>query len=80
MKHQRDRIRVLFKTRPNQWIPLYELMRYAAQYNTRISELRAEGMNIINKEERLNGENKSWYMYIPSEDSNGQGLFPLINL
>lgn len=72
MNHQKERLRELFKSRPNQEVPLYLIIRIAAQYNTRISELRAEGMNIVNREERVEGINNSWYRYIPSEDTTGQ--------
>ena len=52
MKDQCKTLRRLFKSRPNQRIPLYEITRIAAQYNTRIKEIRENKenpMEIINE-------------------------------
>lgn len=63
MKNQKANIRWLFESKPNQWIPLYEIMRFAAQYNARIHELRREGMKIECKIETVNGERHTWYRH-----------------
>jgi hypothetical protein len=65
---QRKSIKDLFESQPNEWIPLYEIMEYAAQYNARILELRRSGMCIRNKRVSCKDETgqrivKSWYMY-----------------
>jgi hypothetical protein len=66
MKNQRLAMRKLFEEHPNEWIPLPFIKQCASQYNTRIFELRGEGMNIGKpKEERVNGERWTWYKYIP---------------
>ena len=62
---QKELIQSLFLARPNQWIPLPEIMQYAAQYNARIKELRESGMLIQNKTKIVNGKKHSWYLYSP---------------
>ncbi len=46
---QRAIIKELFMRKPDTWIPLYEILPLAAQYNTRIKELREDGMDIENQ-------------------------------
>jgi len=70
MKNQRELIKNLFKDRPFQWIPLYEILPFAAQYNARIKELRGSGMYIQNKTQMVNGEKHSWFRFAP----DGQGV------
>jgi hypothetical protein len=65
---QRKSIKDLFESQPNEWIPLPEIMEYAAQYNARILELRRAGMCIRNRRETVKDEIgqkqvRSWYMY-----------------
>jgi hypothetical protein len=65
---QRKSIKDLFESQPNVWIPLYEIMEYAAQYNARILELRRSGMcirnkRVVTKDENGQRQTKSWYMY-----------------
>lgn len=61
---QRDRIKKLFENRPNQWIPLYEILQMGiAQYGARILELRKEGMMIENRWQIINGKRCSWFRY-----------------
>lgn len=69
MKNQRELIKQLFKAQPKIWIPLPEIMRYAAQYNARIKELRDSGMYIQNKTKTVNGEKHSWFLYSPSNQA-----------
>lgn len=73
---QRDRLRDLFRSRVNEWIPLPDIQALGiAMYPPRIKELRGEGMNIINKEERINGINHSWYKYqTVIIDNSGQAV------
>jgi hypothetical protein len=55
----------LFQLRPNQWIPLPEIMALAiAQYNSRVHELRKSGHQIENRKERKNGKVHSWFRYV----------------
>ena len=67
MKDQREKIKVLFESKPGEWIPLPEIQPYAAQYGTRIFELKREpyNMNIVNMTKRVNGVRHSWYKYTP---------------
>jgi len=71
MKNQRELIRKIFKDKPNQWIPLYDIMPFAAQYNARIKELRDSGMFIQNKTKNMAGRKHSWFRFSP----DGQGVF-----
>ena len=61
---QTERIKELFTSHPNEWIPLYDIFIIAKQYNARIHELRREGMIIYNKTKEINGSKHSWYMYV----------------
>ncbi len=73
MKNQLATIRSMFISRQNQWIPLYEIMGIAAQYNARIYSLRQEGMAIINKTKIYGGVKHSWYKNETlREEENGQ--------
>jgi hypothetical protein len=71
---QRGRILNLLRSANGAWVPLPEIMRCAAQYNTRILELRRSGLTIENRTEEINGVKHSWYRLIkskappPSED------------
>ena len=63
---QKNRLRALFKSRPNQDIPLPEILRMGlAQYNTRVLELRREGMNIENRIQPRDGVRHSFFRYVP---------------
>ena len=69
---QRERIKQLFLSKPNEWIPLPTFLDMRiSQYGARIMELRRRGMTILNKTARVNRETHSWFKYVP-EDSNGQ--------
>lgn len=66
---QRSRLRLLFKSRPNAWISLREILDLRmAQFGARILELRREGMHIENKVKVINGQHHSCYKYIPCEE------------
>jgi hypothetical protein len=67
MKDQRKKIRELFEHRPNEWIPIYEFVNIALQYNARVFELKKEGMLIMNKKEKINGIWHSWLRYTPKD-------------
>jgi hypothetical protein len=79
MIYQLREMRELFKNRPNEWIPLPELMKIGAQYNARIHELRGEGLHIENKIQVIDDVKHSWYRYCPErsfvEESTGQFSF-----
>lgn len=63
---QRDKIKSLLLSRPNEWVPLVEILHLGvAQYNARILELRREGMRIENKIKEANGVRYSWFRYVP---------------
>jgi len=74
MKNQRPLIKKLFEDNPYQWIPLPELTRIAAQYGTRIFELRGQGMKILNTKKYIDGHVYTWFKYLPT-DTNGQERF-----
>lgn len=75
MRFQKENMRRLFESRPNQRIPLYEVMRIAAQYNARIHDLRLDGMNIVNHVQVVNGTKHSWFEYRPFGELFGAAGF-----
>jgi hypothetical protein len=64
---QKDKLKNLFKTNPNKWISLPEILSMGiAQYGARILELRREGMNIENKIlEIVDGQKHTAFRYTP---------------
>jgi len=69
MKDQLKTLNIMFRARPNEWIPLPDIQKVAAQYNTRIYELRNDHkMNIQNKTQDIAGVRHSWYMFIPARE------------
>lgn len=70
---QRDRIENLFLSRPNQEIPLTEILDMRiAQYGRVVGELRRlpYSMIILNRTKFIDGVNHSWFKYVP--DKQGQ--------
>ena len=66
---QRQKLLELLQSRPNQWIPLPEIMRLGlAQYNARILELRHSGYKIENKIQDIEGIRHSWFKLVPQPD------------
>lgn len=66
---QREKIKSLFLSRPNEWVSLIEILRLGiAQYNARILELRRAGMRIENETEEANGVRYSRYRYVPDRE------------
>jgi hypothetical protein len=62
----REKIRRLFEAHPDEEIPLSRILGlFVAQYNTRILELRREGMTIENRTEWREGVRHSWFRYRP---------------
>lgn len=62
---QQQRILNLLKSRPNEWVPLPQILDlHIAQYGTRIKELRASGHDIKNKTEWIAGEKHSWFRIV----------------
>ena len=70
---QRDRILRLLQSRAGQWVPLYEITPLAAQYNTRIKELRERGHTIDNHTRHVDGVVHSWFRLV--EPRTQTGLF-----
>lgn len=67
---QRQRLKNLFESRPNEWIPLPDILRMnIAQYGARIKELRDEGMNIENTSRFVEGARHSWFRYVVFKES-----------
>lgn len=65
---QAERLRRMFMSKPNEYIPLYEILQMGiAQYNARIFDLRKAGMKIVNKTKSVDGETHSWFVYEPKE-------------
>ena len=68
---QRDRMRIMFKSRPNVDISLNEILDMKiAQYGRVIGELRNPeigDMRIENRTEFKNGVRHSWFKYVPAE-------------
>lgn len=71
---QRERIKRMFLTSPNVWIPLPRILEmHIAQYGARIKELRDRGMNIENDWEMVNGQRHTYFRYVKQEvEANGQ--------
>lgn len=66
---QRDKIKSLLLSRPNEWVPLNEILRLGvAQYNARILELGREGMRIENMVKDVGGTRYSWFRYVPDAE------------
>ncbi len=74
-------LEALFRSRPDEWIPVYEIQKVAGfQYNARIHYLRKKGLNIKQRDERIDGYVHSWYMYETIvHDRTGQESFAAIN-
>jgi len=70
---QRDHILRLLQTRAGQWVPLYEITALAAQYNTRIKELRERGHIIDNHTRHVDRVVHSWFRLV--EPRTEAGLF-----
>ena len=69
---QRQRLRELFTKNPNVWIGLPQILDMKiAQYNSRLSELRDDGMFIQNRIKTVNGQRHSWFIFNP----DGQSTF-----
>ncbi len=71
---QRGRILRLLESRQGEWVPLYEITPLAAQYNTRIKELRERGHIIDNHTRHVDGVVHSWFR-IPKPEIQSR-LFP----
>lgn len=63
---QKERLRNLFLSNPNIEIPLTTILGlFIAQYNSRVLDLRRDGMNIINRTETVEGARHSFFKYVP---------------
>jgi hypothetical protein len=50
------------------WVPMPQILACAAQYSTRIFELRQKGFNIENRVERQpDGARHSWFRLLPGD-------------
>ncbi|MCU1286373.1 MAG: hypothetical protein JWO13_2723 [Acidobacteriales bacterium] len=64
---QAQRILSRLNQTPNHWVPLPVILEMGiAQYSARIHELRAEGHNIENRTERIDGVRYSWFRIVPA--------------
>jgi hypothetical protein len=63
-KTQGSRILRLLIDACGAWVPLPEIMACAAQYNTRIFELRRSGYHIENRTETIDGQRHSWFRLV----------------
>ena len=68
---QRERILRLLQSRAGQWVPLYEITPLAAQYNTRIKELRERGHTIDNHTRHVDGVVHSWFRLVEPRIQTG---------
>lgn len=65
---QNDRLKSLFLSKPNEWVPLHTILSMGiAQYNARIYELRHSGMEIENMTRKEDGGVHSWFRFVPKE-------------
>lgn len=74
----RQRVEDLFRARPGEWIDGREIARVGGFYGwrTRLSELRRRGMNIVNRERRIETPDgrtvtRSEYRFDGSSDWSG---------
>jgi hypothetical protein len=68
MKDQALALARLFESKPNEWIPLPDILKTGiAQYNARIYDLRRPpyDMDIKNRWEIVEGVKHSWFMFTP---------------
>jgi hypothetical protein len=49
------------------WVPLPHVQACAAQYNTRLYELRRLGFRITNRTREVSGQRHSWFRMEPAE-------------
>ena len=68
-KTQRGEILGLLVSARGQWVELPEIMRLAAQYNSRLWELRRLGFKIENRIRDVGGARHSWFRLLPSEQA-----------
>src|SRR5664279_4657397 len=66
MKTQRAAILGLLVSARGTWVPLPEITALAAQYGTRIFELRRLGFHIESRIRDVDGIRHSWFRLIPS--------------
>ncbi len=73
---QRDRILRLLQEREGRWVPLYEILPLAAQYDARILELRRQleprGYVIESRVVHSNGRVRSCFRLLPPQPAQGE--------
>jgi hypothetical protein len=65
-KTQRSAILRLLIDARGAWVPLPKIMACAAQYNSRLLELRRLGFNVENRTENVDGARHSWFRLLTS--------------
>ena len=67
--HRAEILAILVKAR-GAWVPLPEIMRCAAQYNSRLFEIRKMGFRVENKTEQRDGEKHSWFRLVSDQPAH----------
>lgn len=62
---QNERLESLFRSRPNEWLPMTDLGRAIGAWavHSRVADLRAHGMDIENRTQKDDGETLSFYRF-----------------
>lgn len=63
---QRAKILAELVSAHDDWVPLYRVTQYAAQYNARVYELRRMGHVIRNRTREIDGVRHSWFRLEPA--------------
>jgi len=68
---QNARLMEIFRSRPNQWIPMPEIASEISAYavHSRVADLRRLGWTVVNRQERPGGKGPrlSYYRYEPPQ-------------
>lgn len=72
MSTQTDIVRRILMKNRNRWVPMPKLAKRMGGFavHSRIADLRAEGMTIINKQTKRDGVRKSFYRFLPKDSGD----------
>lgn len=73
---QRGRILELLISARGDWVPLPKITECAAQYNSRIHELRHLGFLIENRTKEIDGVRHSWFRLVRGPEQSAGGPQP----
>ena len=69
MSTQTDIVRKILVKNSNRWVPMPKLAKRMGGFavHSRVADLRAEGMTIVNRQVKRDGVRKSYYRFLPNE-------------